>query len=130
MIMLVWNQWKVPQRWRDALTKVLHENKDMNECGSYRVISIVAHAGSAILKIVATRLSAYYEAKERLPEEQCGFRPDCSTIDIVFLVRRLQGRAGRKARVPLSWASLIGIFPTTLSIVDFFGRCSLALEYS
>ena len=97
MIMLVWNQWKAPQRWRDAVTNVVHEDKDRNECGSYRVIPIVAHAGNVILKIVTTRLSAYYEAKERLPEEQCGFRPHCSTIDMMFMVRRLHGLGGKRA---------------------------------
>ena len=33
---------------------------------------------------------AYCEAKGLLPEEQCGFRPDRSTTDMMFLVRRLQ----------------------------------------
>ena len=44
--------------------------------------------------------SAYCEAKGLLLEEQCGFGPDCSTTDMMFVVRRLQG-IGRKAGVPL-----------------------------
>ena len=60
----------------------------------------MAHAGKVLLKIVATRLSAYCEARNLLPEEQCGFRPHRSTTDMVFAVRRLQ-ELGRKARVPL-----------------------------
>ena len=50
--------------------------------------------------MVARRLSAYFEAKGLLPEEQCGFRPDRSTTDIMFVVCRLQ-EVGRKARVTL-----------------------------
>ena len=46
------------------------------------------------------RLSAYCEAKGLLPEEQCGFRPDHSTTDIMFVVRRLP-EVGRKAGVSL-----------------------------
>ena len=57
VIKLVWHQREVPQRWRDAMIKVLHEKKDRTECGNYRGISLVAHAG-VLLKIVATRLSA------------------------------------------------------------------------
>ena len=60
----------------------------------------MSHAGKIILKVVARRLSAYCEAKGLLPEEQCGFRPDRSTTDMMFVVRRLQ-EVGRKAGVPL-----------------------------
>ena len=100
VIKRVWHQRKVPQRWRDAVIKVLHKNKDRFECGNYRGISLVAHAGKVLLKIVATRLSAYCEARNLLPEEQCGFRPHRSTTDMMFAIQRLQ-ELGRKARAPL-----------------------------
>ena len=45
------------------MIKVLHKKKDRAECGNYRGISLVAHAGKVLLKIVATRLSAYCEAR-------------------------------------------------------------------
>ena len=80
--------------------KVLHKKKARTECGNYRGISLVAHAGKVLLKIVATRLSAYCEARNLLPEEQCEFCPHRLTTDIIFAVRRLQ-ELGRKARVPL-----------------------------
>ena len=79
---------------------VLHKKGDKTECGNYRGISLVSHAGKILLKVVSRRLSAYCEAKELLPEEQCGFRPDRSTTDMVFVVRRLQ-EVGRKAGVSL-----------------------------
>ena len=60
----------------------------------------MSHAGKVLLKVVARRLSAYCEAKEPLPEEHCGFRPDRSTTDMTFVVRRLQ-EVGRKAGVSL-----------------------------
>ena len=83
VIKLVWHQREVPQRWRDAMIKVLDNKKNRTECGNYRGISLVAHAGKVLLKIVATRLSAYYEARNVLPEEQCGFRPHRSTMDMM-----------------------------------------------
>jgi hypothetical protein len=52
------------------------------------------------LKIVASRLSNYCEARGILPEEQCGFRPARSTIDMLFVVRRLQ-ELGRERKIPL-----------------------------
>ena len=60
----------------------------------------MSHAGKVLLNVVARRLSAYCEAKGLLPEEQCGFRPDRSTTNMMFVVRRLQ-EVGRKAGVSL-----------------------------
>ena len=87
---LIWRQGKVPQQWKDAVIAVLHKKGGKMECGNYRGISLVPHAGKVLLKVVARGLSAYCEAKGRLPEEQCGFRPDRSTTDMMFVVRRLQ----------------------------------------
>ena len=50
--------------------------------------------------MVTSRLSAYCEAKGLLPEEQCGFRPDDSTTDMMFVVGRLK-EVGQKAGGPL-----------------------------
>ena len=82
------------------MIKVSYKKKDRTECGSYRGISLMTHAGKVLLKIVATRLSAYCEAKNLLSEEQCGFRPHRSTMDMMFAVRRPQ-ELTRKARIPL-----------------------------
>ena len=69
-------------------------------CVNYRGISLVSHAGKVLLKVAARRRSAYCEAKGLLPEEQCGFRPDCSSMDMIYVVRRLQ-EIGWKAGVSL-----------------------------
>ena len=50
--------------------------------------------------MVESRLSNYCEAKGILPEEQCGFRPARSTIDMLFVVRGLQ-ELGRARKIPL-----------------------------
>ena len=82
------------------MIKVLHKKKDRAECGSYRGILLVAHSGKVLLKIVATRLIAYCEARNLLSEEQCRFCPHRPTTDMMFAVRRLQ-ELGKKVRVPL-----------------------------
>ena len=97
---LIWREGKVPQQWKDAVITVLHKKGDKTEFGNYRGISLVSHAGKILLKVVATRLSAYCEANGLLSEEQCGFRPYRSTMDMMFVVRRLQ-KIWRKARVLL-----------------------------
>ena len=60
----------------------------------------MSHAGKVLLKVVAMRLGDYCEAKVLLPEKQCGFRPDRSTTDMMFVVHRLQ-EIGRMAGVSL-----------------------------
>ena len=86
------------QQWKDAVITVLHKKGDKTECRNYRSISLVSHAGEVLLKVVGRRIGTYCEAKELLPEEQYGFRPDRSTTDMMFVVRRLQ-EIGRKAGV-------------------------------
>ena len=69
---------------------MLYKQSDRSNCNNYRGISLLSHAGKVLLKIVANRLSDYCEAHGILPDEQCGFRPERSTVDRLFVVRRLQ----------------------------------------
>ena len=96
----IWRGGNVPQQWKDAIIKVLHKKKDRTECGNYRGISLVAHAGKILLKIIARRLSDCCKRLGVLPKEQSGFRPNRSTTDMIFVIRRLQELA-RKKRIPL-----------------------------
>ena len=59
----------MPQQWKCATIKVLHKKKNRTECGNYRGISPVAHAGKVFLKVTAGRLSDYCERENILPEE-------------------------------------------------------------
>ena len=88
------------QQSKDAIIMVLHKNKDRTECGNYRGISLVAHAGKILLKIIARRLSEYCEHVGILHKEQSGFQPNRSTTDMLFVIRRLQELA-RKKYIPL-----------------------------
>ena len=88
VITRVWRDGQVPQRWRDAVLKVLYKKKDRTNSGNYRGISLVAHAGKVLFKIVAMRLGGFCETEGLLPEEQCGFRPRHSTMDMFSTVRR------------------------------------------
>ena len=60
----------------------------------------MAHAGKALLKIEANRLGDFCEEAENLPEVKCGFRPQRSTTDMMFVVRRLQ-ELGRTSNTSL-----------------------------
>ena len=53
----IWTGGDVPQQWKDAIIKVLQKKKDRTECGNYRGISLVAHTGKILLKIIAQHIS-------------------------------------------------------------------------
>ena len=72
------------------------QKKDRPECGNYRGISLVVHAGKILLKIIARRLSEYCERVGILPEEKSGFRPNHSTTDVMFVIRRLEELVWKK----------------------------------
>ena len=73
-----------------------HKNNDRTECVNYRGISLVSHAGKILLKIIARRLSEFCERVGILPEEQSDFQPNCSTTDMMYVIRRLQKLARKK----------------------------------
>ena len=64
---LIWCEGKVSQQWKDAVITVLHKKSDETECGNYRGISLVSHAGKVLFKEVARRLGAYCVVKGLLP---------------------------------------------------------------
>ena len=57
---------KVPQRWKDAIIMAIQKKKDKTDCGNYRVISLVSHAGEVLIKVITKRLSEYCERKRLL----------------------------------------------------------------
>ena len=96
IVVRVWRVRDVPQQRKYAIIVVLHKKKDRTECGNYRGISLVAHAGKILLKTIAHRLNEYCGRLGILPEEQSGFRPNRCTIDMMFVIRRLQELARKK----------------------------------
>ena len=59
VIKLVWHGEQVPQQWKDAMIKVMHQTKSRTECGKCSGISLVACADKVILKVVAMSFSNY-----------------------------------------------------------------------
>ena len=100
ILVSVWRGEEIPQEWKDATIKVLYKKSDRSDCNNFRGISLASPADKVLLKIVANRLSDFCEARQILPEEQCGFRPARSTIHMLFVVRRLQ-ELGRQRKLPL-----------------------------
>ena len=97
IVVAVWQQEVVPQDWKDAIITVHFKKGDPYECGNFRGISLGAHAGKVVLKVVAMRLNAYYcEWRKIFLEAQYGFRVGLSTDGMIYVVRGVQELAGKK----------------------------------
>ena len=66
------------------------------ECGNFRGISLGAHEGKVVLKVVTMRLNAYYEWRKIFLEAQYGFRVGRSTDGMIYVVRGVQELAREK----------------------------------
>ena len=93
IVVRIWGGVEVLQQWKDAIIMVFHKKKDRTKCGNYRGISLVAHAGKILLKIIARCLSEYCERVGISPKEESNLRPNRSTTEMMFVIRRLQDLA-------------------------------------
>ena len=72
-----------------TLNVIHYKNKGSKSyCGNYRGISLLSVTGKIFTRIFLNRLITVSERS--LPEAQCGLRPRCSTVDIIFVVRQVQ----------------------------------------
>ena len=94
IVVAVWQQEVVPQEWKDAIITVLFKKGDPYECGNYRGISLGAHTGKVVLKVVAMCLNAYCEWRKQFLEAQ--FRVGRSTDGMIYVVRGVQELAREK----------------------------------
>jgi hypothetical protein len=86
----IWEEEKMPADFRDATIVALYKNKgSRTDCGNYRGISLLSVAGKILARVILNRLISSV-AEENLPESQCGFRSERSTVDMVFVVRQVQ----------------------------------------
>lgn len=89
LICSAWEEGTVPQAWKDASIVTIYKKGDRSDCGNYRGISLLSIAGKVFARILLNRLSKHV-TPEIVPESQCGFRPNRSTIDMIFSLRQLQ----------------------------------------
>jgi len=90
IIHCIWEDVAIPQEFRDATIVSLYKNKgSKSDCGNYRGISLLSTAGKILARIILNRLITSV-SEANLPEAQCGFRPNRSTTDMIFVVRQVQ----------------------------------------
>ena len=97
-ILEVWDAEILPQIWINPDIVTIYKKKgDKSDCSNYRGISLLSVAGKILARILLTRLLDSV-ADVILPESQCGFRRDRSTIDMIFVARLLQEKCREQHR--------------------------------
>ena len=89
---LITNAWEVgsvPQAWKGASIVTIYKKGDRTDCVIYRGISLLSIASKIFARILLNGLSAHITL-ELVPQTQCCFRGNWSTVDIIFCVRQLQ----------------------------------------
>ena len=95
-----WAQEEVPQDWKDATIVTIFKKKGSHQdCNNYRGISLLSVVGKVMYRVTVNRLSDFAECV--VPESQCGFRKNCSTIDQIFSIRQIQEKCTEQQR--LKW---------------------------
>jgi hypothetical protein len=102
LLLQCWFEQQVPQAMRDSKIIALYKNKgDRRGCNNCSGLSLLAIVGKAFARVVLSRLQVLGERV--YPELQCGFRPQLSTIDMIFSLRQVQEKC-REQNQPLCLA--------------------------
>ena len=75
---------KMPREWRESILVPIFKNKgDAQNCSNYRGIKLISHGMKIWERIVEARLRGLV----RISEEQFGFMPGKSTVEVIFALR-------------------------------------------
>ena len=118
LITNAWEMGSVPQAWKDASIVTIYKKGDRTDCGNYRGISLLSIAGKIFARILLNRLSTHI-TPEVVPETQCGFRGNRSTVDMIFCLRQLQEKCIEQDR------PLYMVFVDFSKAIDTVGRTGL-----
>ena len=87
LIQHIWNREKLPTDWSTSVIIPLFKKGDKAVCGNHRGIALLDTAYKLLEIIILNRIRPESETIAR--ENQCGFRPNRSTIDQIVALRLL-----------------------------------------
>ena len=80
---------KMPDEWRKSTLVPIYKNKgDVQNCENYRGIKLMSHTMKLWERVIEQRL----RKESDVSENQFGFMPGRSTMEAIYLLRRLMER--------------------------------------
>ena len=89
----------VPNNLKDVIISIIFKKGCKLDPGNYRGLSLIAHEGKVLERLIQNRLIVCAEKYHWLPEEQNGFRANRSTVDSIWIARTITSYAHEK-RLP------------------------------
>jgi sorting nexin-29 len=86
LIKRIWDEEQMSDEWRIGLVYQIFKKGDKTVCPNYRGITLLNISYEILSTILFKRINLYTE--EVLGEYQCGFRPNRSKIDQIFVIRQ------------------------------------------
>ena len=84
-----WTESRVPSCWRSAvIIPILKKNKPQDKIKSYRPVSLLSATSKILETMVTQRLKTWPQLNNVIPEEQSGFQPKRSTLDVIASVAK------------------------------------------
>ena len=87
VVKAIWRENCVPDDWKRGIIIPFFKKGDKKKCPNYRGITLLSHGLKLYESVLAEKIRKKIEPY--LEEEQHGFRPNRSTIDLIFAIRML-----------------------------------------
>jgi len=87
LIISIWNKEELPEEWKESIKITIYKKGDKTDCNNYRGISLLPSMYKILSNILLSRLIPYVE--EVIGDNQCGFRRNRSTTDLIFCIRQI-----------------------------------------
>ncbi len=81
---------------KDVIIAIVYKKGPKEDPGNYRGLSLIAHLGKVLERLIQNRLIVCAEQYHWLPEEQNGFRANRSTVDSIWISRTITSYAQEK----------------------------------
>ena len=83
----IWQQEKIPDRWRKGLIVKLPKKGDLKNCKNWRGITLLPVVSKVLERILIDRIKSGVD--NRLRKEQAGYRPGRGTTNQVFILKNI-----------------------------------------
>jgi len=82
LVRQIWEEERIPERWRETIIFLIHKRGDRNRCENYRGIAVGNAAYKIFLNIILGKIKPYIE--KVMGDYQNGYRDGRSVIDNIF----------------------------------------------
>ena len=86
---IIYSHGVYPDNWCDGYIIPIHKKNDVLSANNYRGIIISSCIGKLFLRVVAKRMDEFMTASCKWCVNQCGFKSDHRTEDILFIINTL-----------------------------------------